>query len=45
MLYLEDLRDNIFSFSHYSPNEYVLLTNGGEHEGYEEAIENEHKDQ
>ena len=29
----------------YSPNEYLLLTDGGEPESYEEAIEDEHKNQ
>ncbi|PHT99397.1 hypothetical protein BC332_31740 [Capsicum chinense] len=32
-------------FSRYSPNEYVLLTDGGEPECYEEAMEDENKDQ
>ncbi|KAF3623962.1 Reticuline oxidase-like protein [Capsicum annuum] len=31
--------------SHYYPNEYVLLTDGGEPEFHEEAVEDEHKDQ
>ena len=34
-----------FSSSRYSPNEYVLLTNGGEPECYKEAMEDEHKAQ
>ena len=34
-----------FPSSRYSPNEYVLLTDGGEPECYEEAMEDEHKNQ
>ncbi|PHT34762.1 Germin-like protein 2-4 [Capsicum baccatum] len=33
------------SSSHYSPNEYVLLTDGEEHEYYKEAMKDENKDQ
>ena len=31
------------SSTRYSPNEYFLLTDGGEPESYEEAIKDEHK--
>ena len=34
-----------FPSSRYSPNEYVLLTDEGEPECYEEAMEDEHKNQ
>ena len=34
-----------FPSSRYSTNEYVLLTDGGEPECYEEAMEDEHKNQ
>ena len=34
-----------FASSRYSPNEYVLLTDGGEPECYEEAMKDEHKNQ
>ena len=34
-----------FPSSRYLPNEYVLLTDGGEPECYEEAMEDEHKNQ
>ena len=38
-------KDSSFPSSRYSPNEYVLLTDEGEPECYEEAMEDEHKNQ